>query len=609
MSISSAIGNAFSGLRAAQAGMDLVAQNVANAGAAGYTRRVLNAEQLVAGGRTIGVDVQGATRTLNALVQRQLRLEQAGEAYAAIRADAQLALEASFDKPGGVGALSSLVDGFASKLQTLANNPASAIAQADVLSAASDLAGTLNGLSGQVQALRQDAENAIDDAVARADSLLQAVAALNGTIMAGPSAALEDRRDALLDQLSTLLDLKVTLQPSGAATLATTGGLQLVDGTTAIRLSFDPRHLGPESAWSTDPTRRGTGTIIATDGTGAARDILAAGLIRSGEIAAHVELRDRILPQAQAQLDELAAGLAASLSDRRVEGAAVTAGASAGFDLDLAGLSAGNTLTVSVADAGGAVRTLSFVKATSAAGAAAATDGGRIGIDFSAGLGSVAARIGAALGAGYAVSNPSGATLRILAGPGQAVNAASAQETVTALASGHPELPLFVDGGRAGAAYTGSYDGGSQALGFAARIALNPAVRDNRGSLVVFGPATAAGDQTRPLFLLDRLTVSARDFAGEAGIGGSNAPWTGTVAGFAREVIATQASEAAAARNLHEGQRVVLAAVRSRFDASAAVNIDEELTQLIQLQTAYGANARLISAAQEMMDLLLRMVA
>ena len=52
--------------------------------------------------------------------------------------------------------------------------------------------------------------------------------------------------------------------------------------------------------------------------------------------------------------------------------------------------------------------------------------------------------------------------------------------------------------------------------------------------------------------------------------------------------------------------REALATVEERYAAKSGVNIDQELAQLVQLQTAYSANARVITAVKEMMDLLLR---
>jgi flagellar hook-associated protein 1 FlgK len=57
---------------------------------------------------------------------------------------------------------------------------------------------------------------------------------------------------------------------------------------------------------------------------------------------------------------------------------------------------------------------------------------------------------------------------------------------------------------------------------------------------------------------------------------------------------------------MHEGQQVALATIETRFAESAAVNIDQEMAQLVQLQTAYGANARVMTAVRDMLDMLMR---
>ena len=608
MSLTNALQLSLSGLRASQAGLDVVSQNVANAGSVGYTRRTLVTQQLVAGGRTVGVDVKGASRTLDTLVQRQLRLEQAGAAYATTRANTHTALDALFDKPGGVGSLPTLLSTFTSSLQALAANPSSSTTQAGVLAAAGDLAGSLNSLSGQVLGMRQDAENAIGAAVSKADGLIQQIAELNGKIVGDNTAALQDQRDALVDQLSTLMDVKATVGSTGAVTLATSGGLSLVDGTRATRLSFQAHNIGPESTYDPDPSKRTVGTIVATDPSGQSRDVIAGGYIRSGEIAAQIDLRDTVLPQAQAQLDELAAGLAQALSDKPVPSTAATSGAQTGFDLDLTGLAAGNRVTVSVTDPSGAKRTLIFAATTSAAGQARADQAGVVGLDISGGPAAIASQIQSALGSDYTVSNPSGSTIRLLGnGTSSSVDAAAGAVTVSGLATGDPEIPLFVDGGTSSGVFTGSFEGGtSQLAGFASRIAVNANVTASPSLLSAYGPSVPQGDATRAQLIYDRLTTTDRSFSGATGINGSAAPWSGSVAGFAQAVVATQAADATSATNLQSGQQVVLSSIQSRYADQSGVNIDSELAQLIQLQTAYGANARLMTAAKEMFDTLFR---
>lgn len=606
MSLTSAMQLSLSGLRATQAGIDVVAQNVANSGTPGYTRRTLTVQDLVAGGRTVGVDVKGASRTLDTLVQRQLRLEQAGAAYATTRAEAHSSLDRLFDKPGGTGTLPTLFSTFTSRIQSLANNPSSNVTQSEMLATAEDLANSINGLANQVLSMRQDAENAIGAAVTKADGLIQAIAQMNGRIAGNNSAAFQDQRDALIDQLSTLMDVKATITSTGAVSVSTSGGLSLVEGTNATRLSFAPQNIGPESVYDRDPAKRTVGTIMATDASGQTRDILAGGFIRSGEIAAQVDLRDTVLTQAQAQLDELAAGLAQALSDKPVPSTAATVGAQTGFDLDLAGLAAGNRVTVSVTDPGGTKRTLIFAATTSADGQARANEAGVLGLDITGGPAAIASQIQSALGGNYTVSNPAGSTVRLLSnGTTSKVDAASGATTVSGIASGNPEIPLFVDGG-SGGVYTGSFEGRSQLAGFASRIAVNQAVKNSPSVLGSYGTGIPEGDATRAIQIFDRLTKADRSFSGATGINGSTSPWNGSVVGFAQALVATQASDASSAANLEAGQQVVLNAVQSRFSEQAGVNIDTELAQLIQLQTAYGANARLMTAAREMFDTLFR---
>jgi len=109
------------------------------------------------------------------------------------------------------------------------------------------------------------------------------------------------------------------------------------------------------------------------------------------------------------------------------------------------------------------------------------------GIDFSGGMGSVIAQINAAFaGTGMTASNPAGTTLEVLddgAANTVDVNSVSTTSTVTGTAGGTAELPLFTDGSTL---YTGAITArGSQSVGLAGRLGVNPAVAAIR-------PATAA---------------------------------------------------------------------------------------------------------------------
>ena len=71
-------------------------------------------------------------------------------------------------------------------------------------------------------------------------------------------------------------------------------------------------------------------------------------------------------------------------------------------------------------------------------------------------------------------------------------------------------------------------------------------------------------------------------------------------------VIDQQTQASTAATNLQQGQDTVVSALQQRFNQQSGVNIDTELSNLIALQNAYGANARVMSTIQSMMNTLLQ---
>jgi flagellar hook-associated protein 1 FlgK len=68
-----------------------------------------------------------------------------------------------------------------------------------------------------------------------------------------------------------------------------------------------------------------------------------------------------------------------------------------------------------------------------------------------------------------------------------------------------------------------------------------------------------------------------------------------------------QGEAASNAANLAQGQQVVVNALQQRVNDASGVNVDQEMANLIALQTAYGANARVMTALRDMIDTLLRM--
>jgi flagellar hook-associated protein 1 FlgK len=621
MGLTQSLATALSGLQVNQAGISLVASNVANADTPGYVRKTLQQVPAVANGQTVGVRVGDVQRTLDEYIQRQLRIENSGANYADTRAAMYGRLQDVYGQPGSNNALDTIYNNFTGALQALATTPDDSSVRSNVVSAAQLLAQQLNQMSTAVQGLRGDAELGISNAVAQADNAMSQIATLNQQILGrsqadGETATLMDQRDAYIDQLSQLMDINVIQGSNNQVSVFTNSGVQLV-GLQASTLSFNAQGtMTAASQWNANPSQSSVGTITLTTPSGDSIDLIQARAIRSGTIAAYLQMRDQDLVQAQNQLDAIASAMSSALSDKTTDGTAAVSGAQSGFDVDTAGLLTGNSITIQYTDtATTTAHTMRLVRVDDpsvlplANTATLDPNDTVIGIDFSAGLASVITQINAALaGTGMSASNPSGTTLEILddgAANTVDVNGVSTTATVTSLAGGSAELPFFTDGGQP---YSGAITAsGSERVGFAARIAVNAALAADPSSLVSYQSGTAAGDSTRPDFILQQLTGTPLQYAPNGGIGTAAAPFSGTLSTYLRQVISQQGDAANAADNLKQGQDVVLATLQQRFNDSAGVNVDQEMGSLLTLQNAYAANARVLSVVKDMLEALMQM--
>jgi flagellar hook-associated protein 1 FlgK len=616
MGISTALSAALTGLRATQTSLAVTAGNIANANTDGYTRKVAALSTIVAAGNTVGVRVAQVQRALDLTLQAQFRSMAATATYADLAATYAGRLDTLFGTPGGATALDTLFANLTNALEGLTATPESIPAQMGVVGAGQALAQQLNVLTAEVQSMRSEAEEGLAHAVTEVNAALANIKDVNDRIVAQsangiPPAALLDERDQYIAQLAQLMDIKVLNTDHSGIAIMTASGQMLFDGVPS-RLFFDSHGmLSPSSVWTTDSSRN-VGTL-AVYANGQPIDLFASGAIRSGAIAAYRDLRDSILPQAQAQLDAIAAQLALTLSSEQVTGEAASASGADGFDLDLAGMLAGNTIALDYLEMpAGTARRVSFVRVDNASvlplsNTATADPGDTVyGIDFSGGMASVVAQIQAALGGSFTVSD-AGGILRILddgAAGTVDITGLSARRTVTGLAEGTVALPFFTD--TAGAPYSGGLDNGSQRTGFAGRIAVNAALAADPSALIKYASDIASGDATRPIAILQRLRDAAY-FGADTGVGSTTTPYRGGAGDFIRQVLAVRGAAAEAASARRDSQEVAINALNDRMSQTSGVNIDDEMAHLVEIQNAYAANARVMSAIREMLDMLMRM--
>ncbi|KRQ94407.1 flagellar biosynthesis protein FlgC [Bradyrhizobium jicamae] len=625
MGLSQALSTAMSGLRATQAAIALVGSNVANAETPGYVRKSIIQSAGVTGDYGSSVLLHGVDRQLDQYLQTQLRTETSGAAYADIRSTFLQNLQNVYGNPAETGTIEDSFNKLLTAFQGLQTSPDSQSARIGAVAAAQTMAQTLNAATQGIQALRANAEMGINDSIMTANNAMAQIAFINNQLQNNgktdaATASLLDQRDQYITQLSSLMDIRTVVNDLNQVTVFTNSGVQLV-GTEAAQLTFNPQGtMTPNTLYNVDPTKNNVGTITINFPHGGSYDLVSTNSIRSGKIAAYLELRDNTLVKAQTQIDQFAASMSSALSDKTTAGTAAPASVlpQVGYDLDLTGLQSGNVINVSYKDnTTGITHNLSIVRVDDPSVLPLSNTSTLdpndqvLGIDFSGGMASVVSQLNAALGstANLQFSNPSGSTLRVLddgATNRSDVLAASVTTTMSSLTSGNPQLPLFTDnGGLFSGAITAN---GSQMTGLAGRISVNTALLGDPSRTIVFStsPLTAAGDTTRADFILAQLQTGSYRYSPQTGIGTTGAPFTGTLVNFAKQFISQQGEAATAAKQLADGQSVVLNTLQKKVTDASGVNIDDEMAHLLALQNAYSANARVMSSIKQMYDTLIQ---
>ncbi len=617
MGLTSALNTAVFGITYNQRQLDVTASNIANADTAGYSKKTISANAYFDGnGNVAGIEATEVRRIINEQIQSGYFNSLADTSYAKQIADFTDRLDDIFGTIGDGSGLSSLAGKLSSSLQTLMNDPGNYTAQKEVIAAADAFARELSASYGRITDLRQQADEELAQQTESVNRLLSSIEDIDGAIrdatLAGVSTAeMEDERDRLVEQLSGYLDVTVTKSSNNMLFIQTADGQQLYSDNRASTLSFDASH-------SLQPGQAGNTVTVRTPG-GTTYDLLAAS--RSGLMVATAELRDEILPEAQRQLDTIAAEVSLAFSNVIVAGAAATVGLDSGFDLDVSGLQPGNTITLEYTDTGGVPQTVTLVAVDDPAllplgnTATANPNDTVFGIDISSGSpATYITNIAAALaGTGLQVSNDGSNNLRIL-GDNTAptsVESVSANVTVTANTDQGLGLAIFVDQRAGTDLFTDALEDGGQRLGYASGIRVNPDLLADSSLLVNYQTTPApntTNDPARAEYLVNALSDRTTYFDPSSGIGSPGAPFQGSILDFVNHTVAFQGNQANDAATYSEAKEALTMNLAIRYEESYAVDVDTELAFMVQLQNAYAANARVMQTIKELFDELLNIV-
>ncbi len=248
MSLTSSLLIGRSGLAAAQTGIQVAGDNIANAATPGYSRRVLSlapsagpyeGPQEYNGN---GVLVERISRAIDPAILRRLRGSISEEAASRAAYDALSQIETVLS-PLGDGGLSTRLGELFDSFSELANSPASAETRTLIVQQGGSISGYVQGLRSDLNTLRGQIDTQIETGVERVNGLLTEIGELNRAIATselgrGENAALRDQRDARVEELSGLLDVSAIERDSGV--------LDLYVGSTPVILQGRSLGLGIE---------------------------------------------------------------------------------------------------------------------------------------------------------------------------------------------------------------------------------------------------------------------------------------------------------------------------------------------------------------------------
>ena len=149
--------------------------------------------------------------------------------------------------------------------------------------------------------------------------------------------------------------------------------------------------------------------------------------------------------------------------------------------------------------------------------------------------------------------------------------------------------------------------------GITGTIAVNSAIiadpsRLSRGTLSASGSLTVgdvgvtAGDKS----IVQKIANKFNGDISFTATGGLPTAAT-TFSEFATEILALNATQARSSANLMESRQVLFDILSARVSTISGVNLDEEMAQLIILENAYAAAARVVSVTQKLFDLLVQL--
>ena len=283
-----------SGLTSSMAALNATSNNVANAMVPGYSRQQVMMSSVGGGiyGSGAGVQVDGVRRISDQYEVAQLWNTTSGVGYARVTNSYYSQVEQIFGSKGNN--ISYGLDQLFASLNSSLEQPSDIAYRQGVLSEAKAMGQRFNSISHSLNSQLAQIEGQIGASAKEINSQLESIAKFNAEIQrsgADIPASLLDARDAAIDDLAQLVDIRVTEDSNGMVNISLAQGQPLLSGTTASTLEVNPDPSNP--ALSTVTIKFGDSSFPLDENAG-------------GSLGAMIDYRDNSLLESIAFNDELA---------------------------------------------------------------------------------------------------------------------------------------------------------------------------------------------------------------------------------------------------------------------------------------------------------------
>jgi flagellar hook-associated protein 1 FlgK len=217
-------------------------------------------------------------------------------------------------EPGGSGALATLATAFETALMGATASPQSVAKLSAAVSAAQGVASAVNKVAAENIRLRTEADAEIGRQVMQLNDALHVVDDINKKIVTlkqqgADVGGLEDERGRVIDGVSSIVPVRVVKRDNGQVALYSANGGLMLDGrvfelgfTPAANLVTPDLTVGAGLSGLTQDLGAAGGPVAILVGSGPA-------LMDGGSLAALFEVRDRIVPEFDAEMDRYAADM------------------------------------------------------------------------------------------------------------------------------------------------------------------------------------------------------------------------------------------------------------------------------------------------------------